>query len=75
VSRVAILANEPNDLARPVHDRMPVILKPGAGARLDPQAHDPDQVMLLVGPYPAGIRAGPALSGESRAEPPVGPAS
>jgi putative SOS response-associated peptidase YedK len=58
VFTVAILTTEPNDLCRAVHDRMPVILKSeDEGAWLDPQVHDPDTVMALVGPYPAQLMA------------------
>jgi putative SOS response-associated peptidase YedK len=54
VFTVAILTTTPNDLTRPVHDRMPVILRPEAEAAwLDPAVDDPDQLLPLVGPYPA----------------------
>ena len=58
VFTVAILTTEPNDLTRPVHDRMPVILKPDDEATwLDPAVEDPDQLIPLVGPYPADLMA------------------
>ena len=58
VFTVAILTTTPNDLARQVHDRMPVILRPEAEtAWRDPQVHDPDTLMSLVGPYPADLMA------------------
>jgi hypothetical protein len=57
VFAVAILTNEPNDLTRPAHDQMLVVLKPGGeGARPDPELHDSDQVMALC-PYPADLIA------------------
>jgi putative SOS response-associated peptidase YedK len=62
VFTVAILTTTPNDLTRSVHDRMPVIRRPEDEAIwLDPRLHDHDQLMSLVGPYPADLMAaGPA---------------
>lgn len=61
----AILTTEPNDLARPIHDRMPVILHPADYARwLDPAATTPAEVRPLLVPFPA----------EAMAAWPVGPA-
>ena len=58
VFTVAILTTTPNDLTREVHDRMPVILRPEAEATwLDPAVDDPDNLMPLVGPYPAELMA------------------
>ncbi|HEY9899610.1 MAG TPA: SOS response-associated peptidase [Pantanalinema sp.] len=49
-----VLTTEANPLVRPVHDRMPVILAPGAyEAWLDPTRHDPAALLSLLGPYPA----------------------
>jgi putative SOS response-associated peptidase YedK len=52
----AILTTEPNDLARPIHDRMPVILDPGDYALwLDPAVTVPAEVRPLLKPFPAGL--------------------
>jgi putative SOS response-associated peptidase YedK len=48
-----ILTTEANDLIRPVHDRMPVILLPeNESLWLDPNQHDPQALAHLVQPYP-----------------------
>jgi putative SOS response-associated peptidase YedK len=45
----AIVTCEPNDLIRPIHDRMPVVLAPQAEARwLDPGASEEEAVSFLV---------------------------
>jgi putative SOS response-associated peptidase YedK len=47
----AIVTGPPNDLMRPIHDRMPVILHPGAEeAWLDPELAEADLLDLLVAP-------------------------
>ena len=52
---VTLLTTEPNDLARKVHDRMPVILPPDAYARwLDPGAGTHAVLRPLLVPFPAG---------------------
>jgi putative SOS response-associated peptidase YedK len=44
----------PNELAAPIHDRMPVILAPDWEALwLDPSTTDPERVLPLLQPYPA----------------------
>jgi putative SOS response-associated peptidase YedK len=49
-----ILTTEPNEIARPVHDRMPAILEPSDYARwLDP-AKAPAELRPLLRPFPAG---------------------
>jgi putative SOS response-associated peptidase YedK len=49
-----ILTTEPNDVARPIHDRMPVILDPADYARwLDPAVTLPAEVRPLLHPFPA----------------------
>jgi putative SOS response-associated peptidase YedK len=51
----AILTTEPNDVTRPVHDRMPVILSPDRYARwLDPRPGDAVAWRPLLVPFPAG---------------------
>ena len=48
----AIITTAANDLVRPLHERMPVILRPGDYAGwLDPQTKEDDLAGLLV-PYP-----------------------
>jgi putative SOS response-associated peptidase YedK len=58
-----ILTTEPNDVTRPVHDRMPVILPPDAYARwLDPKAGDAVALRPLLLPYPAPAMAARPVS-------------
>jgi putative SOS response-associated peptidase YedK len=48
----AIVTCAPNELIRPIHDRMPVVLQPEAEARwLDPEL-DPDELLPLLVPAP-----------------------
>jgi putative SOS response-associated peptidase YedK len=48
----AILTTAANELVRPIHDRMPVILSPaGYAAWLDPAIEDPRQLQPLLVPY------------------------
>ena len=50
-----LLTTEANDLIRPIHDRMPVILPPdGYPSWLDPAIQDPRQLMPLLVPCPSG---------------------
>jgi putative SOS response-associated peptidase YedK len=50
-----IITTEPNDLVRPIHDRMPVILEQRQEqAWLDPALNDPHILLSLLSPYPAG---------------------
>ena len=49
----AIITTEANDLLRPIHERMPVILPPDAEAFwLDPDVDDPGALGSLLTPYP-----------------------
>jgi putative SOS response-associated peptidase YedK len=49
-----ILVTDANDLMRPLHDRMPVILARGDyGLWLDPGIGDPARLLPLLKPYPA----------------------
>lgn len=49
-----ILTGDPNDVVRPIHNRMPVIVNPDAYDRwLDPAFKDPKAVQALLGPYPS----------------------
>ena len=48
-----ILTTEANDLVRPIHDRMPVIVAPeNYGQWLDPAVQKPDPILPLLRPYP-----------------------
>ncbi len=50
----AILTTEPNEIAREIHDRMPVILDPADYARwLDPAVRVAAEVRPLLRPFPA----------------------
>jgi putative SOS response-associated peptidase YedK len=54
VPTCTILTTEPNEVARPIHDRMPVILDPSEYARwLEPAVTIPAEVRPLLRPYPA----------------------
>ena len=47
-----IITCPPNELMKPIHDRMPVILsREAANLWLDPEVHDLDQLMPLLKPY------------------------
>ncbi|MGA7106078.1 MAG: SOS response-associated peptidase [Candidatus Deferrimicrobiaceae bacterium] len=49
----ALLTTGPNDLLRPIHDRMPVILSPREyDLWLSPQVQDPEALAPLFRPYP-----------------------
>ncbi|MFN2228023.1 MAG: SOS response-associated peptidase, partial [Anaerolineae bacterium] len=55
VESCTLLTTQPNDLIRPIHNRMPVILPPEDYAPwLDPEAEDVNALRHLLGPYPAG---------------------
>jgi putative SOS response-associated peptidase YedK len=61
---VAVLTTAANDLVRPLHDRMPVILAPDAYGRwLDPASQDAEALRPLLAAYPAdGMTASPVGS-------------
>lgn len=49
----AILTTDANELMRPIHDRMPVLLPPDAyDLWLDPEVEDPSRIQGLLEPYP-----------------------
>jgi putative SOS response-associated peptidase YedK len=54
IESCTLLTTEPNELMRPIHDRMPVIL-PADGYRvwLDPAMEKPERLLPLFRPYPA----------------------
>jgi putative SOS response-associated peptidase YedK len=55
-SSVTVLTTAPNAFMAELHDRMPVILEPGAVARwLDPATRDLDDLADLLGPSPEDV--------------------
>jgi putative SOS response-associated peptidase YedK len=49
-----IVTTEPNELLEPIHNRMPVIIKPDDRDRwLDPSENDPEKLIPLLAPYPS----------------------
>lgn len=55
IESCTIITTEPNELMAELHDRMPVILRPGAyGVWLDPAVQEPERLQPLLCPYPAG---------------------
>jgi putative SOS response-associated peptidase YedK len=55
IASCTLLTTEANDVVRPIHDRMPVILAPAAYGRwLDPAVAQPDRLTPLLTPYPGG---------------------
>lgn len=54
IESCTLLTTEPNDLIRPLHNRMPVILSPrDYDLWLDLQVQQPDRLEPLLRPYPA----------------------
>ncbi len=54
IESCSILTTGANDLMRPIHDRMPVILQPDRHALwLDTAVNDPERLSPLLKPYPA----------------------
>jgi len=50
----SVITTGPNELMRPIHDRMPAILAPGqCDVWLDPTEQTPDRLAPLLGPLPA----------------------
>ena len=55
IQSCTINTTEANELLKPIHDRMPVILTRDAeGLWLDPTIQDPARLLPLLVPYPAG---------------------
>ncbi len=53
IESCTLITTVPNDLVRPVHNRMPVILPPELyGLWLDPEMHEVKQLQSLLQPYP-----------------------
>jgi putative SOS response-associated peptidase YedK len=54
IESCTLLTTTPNELMRPLHDRMPVILQPrDYGLWLDRDVQDPARLIPLLRPYPA----------------------
>ncbi len=54
VDSCTVITTEPNELMRPLHNRMPVILRPEYFDRwLDPSIQDAESLQPLLGAYPA----------------------
>jgi putative SOS response-associated peptidase YedK len=54
IETCALVTTEPNELLWPIHDRMPVILRPeDYAAWLDPSAADAAVLKAMLKPYPA----------------------
>ena len=54
IKTCTIITTEANDLLKPIHDRMPVILtREAERVWLDPAIQDPTQLLPLLVPYPA----------------------
>lgn len=54
IESCTLLTTEPNELIRPIHNRMPVLLPPEAyDLWLDPAEQDPARLLPLLRPYPA----------------------
>ena len=52
VNTCTIITTEPNDLLRPIHDRMPVIvLKEQEAAWIDPDNHNQKELLSILKPY------------------------
>jgi putative SOS response-associated peptidase YedK len=63
IESCTLLTTEANDLMRPIHDRMPVIVAPNHYARwLDPSNAEPKQLMPLLAPYPSEAMTAFAVS-------------
>jgi len=74
VRTVSLITTEPNEVMRPIHDRMPVIVAPQDYATcLDPAEQDAGELMRFVRPYPAermsAYRVGTRVSKPENDEP------
>jgi putative SOS response-associated peptidase YedK len=58
IDSCTLLTTSPNELVRPIHDRMPVIISPADyDLWLDPKVQTADRLQPLMQPYPAGEMA------------------
>ena len=63
ITSCTILTTSANELIRPIHERMPVILSPADYELwLDPDIANADQLQALLRPYPASSMASYAVS-------------
>jgi putative SOS response-associated peptidase YedK len=63
VDSCVIITTAPNELVKPIHDRMPVILPVEEHALwLDPGVQDPELLLPLLQPYPAELMEGYEVS-------------
>jgi len=54
VNTCTIITTEPNELMRPIHDRMPVIVpKEQEAAWIDPDNHNQKELLSILKPYPS----------------------
>ena len=54
IQTCTIITTEANELLKPIHDRMPVILtREAEGLWLDPTTQEPAKLLPLLSPYPA----------------------
>lgn len=54
IESCSIVVTDANDVLKPIHERMPVILDPeNYNTWLDPENHDTDKLKSLLKPYPA----------------------
>lgn len=54
INTCTIITTEPNELIRPIHDRMPVILsKDQEAIWIDPGVTDADRLLSILTPYPS----------------------
>jgi putative SOS response-associated peptidase YedK len=54
IETCTLMTTEPNELMKPIHNRMPVIIQPQDYEMwLDPEVQKPEQVQHLLRPYPA----------------------
>lgn len=55
IDSCTVLTTQPNDLIRPLHSRMPVVLGPqDYDLWLDPNVQSPERLQPLLRPYPSG---------------------
>ena len=68
VRSVCLITTEPNELMRPIHDRMPVIIpRDSYGVWLDPMNEDTARLKGLIASYPAArMEAYPVSKAVSR---------
>lgn len=64
IESCTIITTEANDVLRPIHERMPVILAPGQYRQwLDPAEHDAGVLLDMLRPYPGpGTQAYPVTT-------------